>query len=276
MRIIPAVILFLLSQSLFASAENESDRELEKLHNQAVIDYRSENYNAALEKFNSGAMLAKDDFKIASFYYNAGNSAYMKSEKEVDIDASISDLETALKSYERCLEFTPEFDSAIHNGEMAMLELEKLKEQKLGVEKSSAMNELNELIDEQKNINKKASGENSDNNETASEQDNISGRSEELSQKYEFLKDDLLQASGMQKEAAELFRESEKEEGLDKQEQIIRLLEDTAQKMQGNNENNDSENDEALGKIIDQLEGEKDYEVIRQSGSSINDVEKDW
>lgn len=276
MRIIAAVILFLLSQSLFASAEKEYDRELEKIHNQAVLDYRNENYDAALEKFNSGAMLAKDDFKIASFYYNAGNSAYMKSEKEADLDASIGDLETALKSYERCLEFTPEFDSAIHNGEMAMLKLEKLKEQKLGEEKSSAINELNELIDEQKNINKKASVENSDNNKTAGEQEDISGKSEELSQKYEFIKDDLLQASEMQKEAAGLFRQSEKEEGLDKQEQIIRLLEETARKMQGNTENSDSENDEAAEKIIDQLEGEKEYQVIRQSGSSINDVEKDW
>lgn len=276
MRLNLIFVLLFVPYFLSANASQERGLELKKIHEQAVVEYRDGNYEQALSSFSSGAMLAEENFKIASFYYNAGNSAYKNAEKQMDINIAIENLEAALDNYERCLDFHPEFESAVHNGEMAMLFLEKLKEQNKGEEQNSAADSLDELINDQKNLNSKASGENQDITETAERQEKLGEKTEELSQQYSEIKKELLQASEIQKEASNLFRLSEKEEGLEKQEQALEVLEAAAEKIEKAKEDSRNESKEALANIIDQLESQKEYEVIRQSGNSAGQIEKDW
>ncbi len=146
-----AVLLGLFSWSLAASAstatalknyrEGKFDEALKeyqqaiekrkddlRLHfNAGTVAYRMTNYTAAAQYFTTAA--TAPDLKLQqSAYYNLGNTQFRMGETTEDLDALITQWETAAKSYQSAVTLDKNDRDAAHNLEFVKFAVEQVKQ----------------------------------------------------------------------------------------------------------------------------------------------------
>ena len=270
------MIFILLSFSLYASGKSEYSAEIVNVFNEGLKAYRQGNFSESLKSFKKGAMLADNNFLIASFYYNAANSSYKMAENAKNFDEKKEFLNAAIEDYRRSLEFYPDFNSAQHNGELALKMLEYVNKQ--SPEKSAGNqngsggqgdgSRLSDIIEKQKKLRENTFNSENANEELAGQQNDLLQKTREYSDVSGKSGSALQKAMEAQKENSELLQKGDKQESLDKQKQIIELLEQADSEQQADSEE--------YKEYIRKLEKEN-YRLspLRQSGG-VQDVEKDW
>lgn len=289
------IIIFTINTSLFSSGNSENYGNTEKLFIEGNDAYRENNFHLAYEKFQEGAMAAHDSFVIASFYYNTGNSAFKIADSISDKQSKRDQYETAIYNFKRCLEFDSDFESAIHNGELALVLMSKLEQEikeeqdKKDQEENNKQNsseqeenplqdlaqdqyDINEETSKQKNNSENGSSEKIEekNKQLSQKQHQLSEKTDEIKEFYPEYKDSLEKISELQKQSAMSISKNDISEAEQKQQQILGKLQEVINAMNEDNQQNE-EGDEAESYI-------KKLESTRPILYGIEniEVERDW
>jgi hypothetical protein len=270
------VIVLCISYNVYASGDSERSNALKQFFNNGLEAYRNNEYEKSLEYFRKGAIEASDDFIIASFYYNAGNSAYKLAERATNTEEKIAFLNEAIADYHRSLVFYPELNSANHNGELALklLEYNKQQQQEQKAKNKSAnssensKDSLSDIIEEQRRLSKDTFDSEKTNNELSEMQESLMKKTEDYNNSMDKKTSDLQKAIEEQKRNAKLLEQNERQESIDSQQRIIELLQQAM--------NKEEKNSDAYDEYIRNLETENPINnQLRQSGGII-EVERNW
>lgn len=264
------VILLVLVNQIWASGTYETNRKSRNIFYKGLESYRDEDYEQSLEIFRQGALIARNKFIIASFYYNAGNSSFMLAEKSDNIPDKKAYLEQSITDYLRCIDFHPGFQSARHNGELAEKILGMLEKQEQKENEQNNPGNLDDVLNRQKSLKEKTEVNQVQPGTLAKQQQSITKDTDALKENSGKNKDELQKAVELQKQNEELLNNGEIVESLKTQDKIIKILENAG------TQDNDSEGDKNYLEYIRKLEKEKDaLSRLRQSGG-IQEVERDW
>jgi Ca-activated chloride channel family protein len=110
---------FAEAEKAYASSDMDHPKDVRYRYNRGCSAFQNSDYQGAMAAFSSVMRRAKDDDIRSKTAYNLGNTAFKQ-----------GDFQSAAAYYKQAIRFNPKDEDAKHNLELAVRELEKLKQQK--------------------------------------------------------------------------------------------------------------------------------------------------
>ena len=131
--------------------------------NKAAVDYQQQDYQKAIQAFETAAIKTKDLTLEAKCRYNLGQCHFQQGQKQQDSDLNkaLSNYENSIQHYQAALKLDPKLDNAAYNIEVVRLImkdlLDKIKKQQEQADKQQQsqkqiIDKLKQLIDRQQDL----------------------------------------------------------------------------------------------------------------------------